>query len=90
MYKIIINRSATKELEKISKGDIKAGLKIYAFLKELGNIHNPIALKNIKKLQGYEKRYRWRVGKYRIIGTIENDILQIEIIKIATRQEAYE
>ena len=47
-------------------------------------------LPNCKKLQGYEKHYRWKVKDYRIIGIVENDILTIEIIKITTRENAYQ
>jgi mRNA interferase RelE/StbE len=33
--------------------------------------------------------YRWRVGDYRIIYSINDDIIEIEIIKVSHRQGAY-
>ena len=43
MYKIVIKRSADKQLDKISKGDLRAALKIRTFLKELEKVENPFA-----------------------------------------------
>ncbi|WP_297576591.1 hypothetical protein [uncultured Campylobacter sp.] len=48
MYKITIKRSADKELNKILKGNLKAGLKICTFLKELEKSENPFATSNAR------------------------------------------
>ena len=90
MYKIEITQRANKELDKIKKGNEKIALKIEIFLSEvLSNETNPRELSNATKLKGYDNKYRWRIGDYRIIGIIKDDILTIEIIKISTRQGAY-
>lgn len=89
MYKIIIQRSADKELDKIQKGNKSAFLNIIAFLDELKRTKQPKLLKNATKMQGYDERYRWRVGNYRIIGLIKDKQLIIEIIKISSREGAY-
>ena len=90
MYKIEITQRANKELDKIKKGNEKIALKIEIFLSEvLSNETNPRELSNATKLKGYNDKYRWRIGDYRIIGIIKDDILTIEIIKISTRQGAY-
>lgn len=91
MYKVVVTKNANKELLKINKGNQRAGEKILALLDVLGSIENPLILQNAKKLQGkIDNQYRWRVGEYRIIGIVENEILLIQIIKIAHRQEAYD
>ena len=90
MYKIVIKRSADKQLNKISKGDLRAALKIHTFLKELEKVENPFAINNAEKMQGYDNRWRWRVGiHYRIIGFKQDEILTIEIIEISSREKAY-
>jgi len=43
-----------------------------------------------KKLSGYEDIYRIRVGIYRIVYRIEDDVLYIEVIKIAHRKDVYQ
>ncbi len=42
---------------------------------------------NIKKLQGFDRLYRLRVGEYRIIYRVENKCVSVE--RICTRQDAY-
>ncbi len=49
------------------------------------NINN-----NIKRLKTKEETYRLRVGDYRVIYEIINDLLIIEIIKIKPRGNAYD
>ncbi len=88
-YKVILQKSADKELEKISKGDKDSYLSIIAFLNKLKDEKQPQLLKNVRKMKGYDERYRWRAGNYRVIGLIRDKELIIEIIKIATRQRAY-
>lgn len=90
MYKVAIKRSADKELAKISKSDPKVALKIRTFLRELETRENPFATNNVEKMQGYENRWRWRVGiHYRVIGLKQDEILTIEIIEISSREGAY-
>ncbi len=90
MYKIALKRSADKELAKISKSDPKAALKIRTFLRELETRENPFATNNVEKMQGYENRWRWRVGiHYRVIGLKQDEILTIEIIEISSREGTY-
>ena len=90
MYKVAIKRSADKELAKISKSDPKVALQIRTFLRELETRENPFATNNVEKMQGYENRWRWRVGiHYRVIGLKQDEILTIEIIEILSREGAY-
>ena len=43
-----------------------------------------------KKLVGYDDIYRIRVGDYRVIYTINDNVLIVEIIKVGTRQSIYD
>lgn len=88
--KVLLTNAADKELHKINKGDPKASSRIKQFLSALENVAQPKLLPNAKKLESYDNHYRWRVGEYRIIGLIQDKELIIHIIKIATRQGAYD
>ena len=44
----------------------------------------------IKKLSGYKEYYRIRVGDYRVVYSIQDDILMMLIIKIAPRKHVYQ
>lgn len=90
MYEVVLMRAAKKELMKIKKGNFKVAERITAFIKALKEIQNPFSLPNARKMQGEENRYRWRVGDYRVIGAVKNELLVIQVIRIAHRQEAYD
>jgi mRNA interferase RelE/StbE len=43
----------------------------------------------VKKLKGEENTYRIRVGSYRVVYEIEDDILLVTVIKVGGRGEVY-
>ncbi|MBQ8209938.1 MAG: type II toxin-antitoxin system RelE/ParE family toxin [Clostridia bacterium] len=44
---------------------------------------------DIKAMQGYENYYRLRVGDYRIIYTLDNDVLLVRVIAVGNRGDIY-
>ena len=50
--------------------------------------HTPRTLQT-EKLAGHPNTYRLRVGRYRILYTIEDQIRRVVIYRIAHRREAY-
>ncbi|MDP2363509.1 MAG: type II toxin-antitoxin system RelE/ParE family toxin [Ignavibacteria bacterium] len=81
-YKLEFKKSASKELKALPNKELK---RILQSIHQL--IENPRPI-NSKKLSGSE-RYRLRVGDYRILYEIHDQILIIYIIKIAHRKEVY-
>jgi mRNA interferase RelE/StbE len=81
-YKIEIKRSAAKEIENLPKRDLKA-----VWEKITGFADNPRPY-DCKKLSTQEK-YRVRCGDYRIVYTIENDILVVYVVKVGHRKDVY-
>jgi len=75
--------SAKKELKKIDRSEIS---KILSEIEKLSKEPYPA---NHKKLLGTEHIYRIRIGNYRVIYSIENDELIIEIIRVRHRKEVY-
>jgi mRNA interferase RelE/StbE len=43
----------------------------------------------VKKLSAEEELYRIRVGNYRIIYAIQDDILLVTVVKVGDRKEVY-
>ena len=82
-YSLRIKKSARKELESIaSKADRR---RVIGRIESLAiNPRPPGAL----KLSGLE-RYRIRQGRYRILYTIEDSLLVIQVIKIGDRKDVY-
>lgn len=50
---------------------------------------NPFYGPNIKRLQGEEKRYRYRVGDYRVIYNIDKESKKVIVTLISQRPSAY-
>lgn len=51
--------------------------------------NNPFRGPNIKLLRGEKKRYRYRVGEYRVIYSIDKENKKVIITLIAPRPTAY-
>ncbi len=82
-YKINFKKSAIKELRVLSGKEIKR----ISIL--IGNLSNNPRPSGCKKLKGYSNLWRIRSGNYRIIYSIEDQILIIEILEIVNRKDAY-
>ena len=81
-YKILVKKSAEKELNKIPKKEL---LKIIDKIKSLSNDPHPAGS---IKLTNQEK-YRVRVINYRILYKIEGNILTVFVVKIGHRKNIY-
>ncbi|GHT16109.1 hypothetical protein AGMMS4956_17670 [Bacteroidia bacterium] len=83
MYKIVISNRVEKSLDKIPNHYL---LKIKIAINELAQYPRPFGC---IKLEGSVNSYRIRVGIYRIIYTIEDDILTVKVVKVDHRSSAY-
>jgi mRNA interferase RelE/StbE len=84
MYKIIIGKSALKQLQNIPE---KEKLKISAQVDSLAGNPRP---QGVKKLKGItEDLYRIRSGNYRIVYSIEDKIRLVDIRQIGNRKDIY-
>ena len=82
-YRIEFKRSAAKALKKVPKRDRKS---IHDKIESLAeNLPDP----NLTKMKGDNPFHRIRVGDYRIIYEIQNDILVILVLKIGHRKDIY-
>lgn len=84
IYKIIFSKKVLKELSSLP---VKDGKKVVSTIEDLVQDPKPVGS---KKLKGSENKYRVRVGDYRIIYSIDDNILTIEIIRIGHRRDVYE
>ena len=82
-YSLKIKQSAVKELERIgSRADRQ---RIVARIEKLAEEPRP---PGAKKLSGSE-RYRIRQGRFRIVYSIEDEVLIVYVIRIADRKDVY-
>lgn len=83
MYFVVFTRSAIKELESLPSAEIG---KIIKKIEALSINPRP---SGVKKIVGRIDLWRIRSGNYRIIYSIKDDKLVIEIIRIRHRKEVY-
>lgn len=81
-YKLVITKSAAKEMEKLPQADLT---RIVARISELAINPRP---EGCKKLSAQEK-YRIRQGNYRILYQIQDHQLVITIVKVGHRKDVY-
>lgn len=81
-YKIFFKKSVWKDFKSIPDNDLA---KIIECIESLGTNPRP---PGCKKLSGQEK-YRFRQGRYRIIYSIQDDELDVWIVKVGHRKNVY-
>lgn len=79
-YKIEIDKRAVKFIMKQPKPQRERILSAIYKLPDMGDI---------KAMQGYENYYRLRVGDYRIIYTVDNNVLVVRVVEIGNRGDIY-
>lgn len=81
-YKLEVTRSARKAIEKLPKAYIKA---VTETIQSLSEDPRPIGHTKLSGLPGY----RVRVGVYRIIYEIKDDVLVVIVIGVGHRKDVY-
>lgn len=82
MYKLLVTKSSAKELEKLPK---TISTRMVVALDELAI--RGVTSSNVKKLQTPFPGYRKRIGDYRILFEINNEL--IVVYKISKRADVY-
>ena len=86
-WKIEIVPSAIKELDKL---DRQVAKRILKFLhKRIASIKDPRSIGNALKGSRFGEYWRYRVGDYRIITKIEDNILLILVLRVGHRKQIY-
>jgi mRNA interferase RelE/StbE len=81
-YNIVFKQSVAKDLCSIPKKDIQR------ILKRIDSLVEDPRPVGAEKLSGDEK-YRIRQGNYRILYTIEDEIITVTIVKVGHRRDIY-
>lgn len=87
VWKIEIEASANKELDKL---DFQQAKRILRFLFDrIAHLENPRSIGEALTGSRFGSLWKYRVGDYRIISSIEDKELKILVIKIGNRKEVY-
>lgn len=86
MYEVFLHPDAQKVYINADKSLAK---KIFRCLQQLEQ--TPYSHPNIKVLKGdFAGYYRYRIGDYRVVYSLDNELMQVFVVAIAHRSEAYE
>jgi mRNA interferase RelE/StbE len=83
-YKILVKPSANKEIDAV--GQKKDRQRIVLRIQSLGENPRPLGC---EKLAGHLDRYRLREGNYRILYSIDDEKLLVDVVKVGHRKDVY-
>lgn len=82
-YRIEWRKSTAKDLRKLPSEIVR---RIVSAVESLGNEPRPTGC---KKLSGSDFAYRLRVGDYRVIYEVFDDIILVEVVRVGHRKDIY-
>jgi mRNA interferase RelE/StbE len=81
-YRVLVKRSAAKEIEALPKKDR------VRVVRRIGALADDPRPPGCEKLSARE-RYRVRQGAYRIVYSIDDDVLTVWVVKVGHRSDVY-
>ena len=85
-YKVTVKRSAEKELAHL---DHKIQKLVVGFLLELQGAGNPRLFGDGKAMRGEDRRWRYRLGDYRVVCEIDDKTITVVVVRIRHRSSVY-
>jgi mRNA interferase RelE/StbE len=86
-WKIELDQEARRDLDKIDRPE---GRRILKFLYErVARLENPRSIGESLKGSRLGEFWKYRVGDYRIIASIEDKCLRIWVVRIGNRRKVY-
>ncbi|MBA2662863.1 MAG: type II toxin-antitoxin system RelE/ParE family toxin [Bradymonadaceae bacterium] len=82
-YTVELTKSAAREFKKLERA---IQVRVAQAIDALKDEPRP---EGVRKLSGAENLWRVRVGDYRIIYSIEDDILLVTLVRVRHRRDAY-
>ncbi len=82
-YTVVVEKAVSRQIRRLPK---EFHARIYSHLFALENDPRP---PGCLKLQGEENVYRIRVGDYRILYEVRDEVLLVLVVKVAHRSDVY-
>jgi len=87
VWKVELDRAAVRDLDQL---DPQAARRILAFLHgRVAGLDDPRSLGEALKGSTLGEFWKYRVGDYRVISSIEDKVLRILLVKIGNRRDVY-
>ena len=86
-WSVELDPSAEKELDKLDPQEAK---RILRFLFErVAHLENPRSIGEALKGSRFKTLWKYRVGDYRLISSLEDNVARVLVVKIGDRKEVY-
>ena len=86
-WTVELDPSAEKELDKLDPQEAK---RILRFLFErVAHLENPRSIGEALKGCRFKTLWKYRVGDYRLISSLEDNVARVLVVKIGDRKEVY-
>jgi mRNA interferase RelE/StbE len=86
-WTVELDPSAEKELDKLDPQEAK---RILRFLFErVAHLENPRSIGEALKGSRFKTLWKYRVGDYRLISSLEDNVARVLVVKIGDRKEVY-
>jgi mRNA interferase RelE/StbE len=82
-YRVEFRPAAARDLKKLDREVVR---RIVARTEALGVMSRP---PGAKKVEGHDRRYRLRVGEYRVVYEVEDAVLLVLVVRVGHRREIY-
>ncbi len=82
-YRIEVKASAIKEIAALPRREQR---RLIAAIEALGADPRP---EGVRKLTGYKDAYRVRVGDYRVVYVVRDDVLTVFVVRVGHRRDVY-
>jgi mRNA interferase RelE/StbE len=83
-YQVIFTRKAAKDIRQLNRADIP---RVVEKAEALGDAPRPVGSKKLSGIQ--EEFWRIRVGQYRIIYQIEEEVKVVSVTNVGHRKDVY-
>jgi mRNA interferase RelE/StbE len=83
-FRLLIKASAAKELEAVDGKRVRQRL-----VEAITSLADEPRPRGVEKLSGTKDRFRIRVGDYRVVYAIEDQVLTVFVVKVGHRREVY-
>jgi mRNA interferase RelE/StbE len=82
-YTVEIEKSAEKQIDKLPAQVL---MRVFDRLTALQDNPRP---RGVEKLTGFKNYYRIRIGKYRIIYSIKDEVMLVLVVRASARKDIY-
>lgn len=85
-WRVEVERAAAREIDELGRAEAQRVLK---FLRRVSKLDDPRSIGEALRGARLGALWKYRVGDYRIIADIQDDVLVVLVVRVGHRREVY-